>query len=166
MIKDKYNKQNFTTSLKLEANILTLLFLISYKMYKSPGFALVSTMISVSIVILLASIAIPQLLRIKMTANESLARATLKTISTALENYAAANQQVYPSDISVLMLEEPPYLKRNYVADSPLQGYNYTCGSLDAGSYSCQAEPVDCNVSGSKRYTIATAGVFSEEDCG
>ena len=56
------------------------------------GFTLVGLMISMSIIVLLAAISIPQVLRTRMTANESAARATLKTISTALETYAAEQE--------------------------------------------------------------------------
>lgn len=129
------------------------------------AFTLVEIMVTVSIVALLAVIAIPQLLRARMVANESNAKATLKTISTALETYAAESAQGYPTDISVLATIKPPYLNQNYIADSPIQGYNYTCDSLGVSSYICSAEPQSCGWTGSKIYTITTGGVFAEADC-
>jgi type II secretory pathway pseudopilin PulG len=130
------------------------------------GFALTGMMIAVSIIALLAAIAIPRLLRMRMESNESAARATLKTISTALEAYATESKQGYPHDISVLVTLDPPYLNKNYIRDSPLQGYNYVCDSLDVSGYSCSAIPQRCGLTGSKNYIITTSGVLTETECG
>ena len=129
------------------------------------GFTLVGLMISMSIIILLAAIAIPQVLRARMVANEAAARATLKTISTALETYYANDGGGYPTDISVLITANPAFLNKDYIADSPYLGYNFACESLELGSYSCSATPQDCGRTGSKIYTITTSSVFSEADC-
>ncbi len=129
------------------------------------GFTIAGFMIGISIIALLAAIAIPELLKVKMTANESAARATLKTISTALETYAAESKQGYPADISILTKANPPYLNKDYIADSPIQGYNYTCQFLEVNSYSCSAAPRHCGRTGSRIYTITTGGVFAETDC-
>jgi type II secretory pathway pseudopilin PulG len=129
------------------------------------GFTVAGFMIGISIITLLAAIAIPELLKGKMTDNESAARATLKTISAALETYAAESKQGYPTDISVLTTANPPYLNKNYIADSPIQGYNYACQFLEVNSYSCNATPQHCGRTGSRIYTITTGGVFTDTDC-
>jgi type II secretory pathway pseudopilin PulG len=136
------------------------------KVYKrNQGFTLVGVMITLSIVTFLATIAIPQLLRTRMIANESAARATLKTISTALETYAAEGMQGYPTNIAILVTATPPYLNKNYIADSPFLGYNYICESLETHSYICNASPQHCAQTGSKIYTITTGGILIETDC-
>ena len=129
------------------------------------GFTLVGVILTVSIITLLATIVIPQFLRRAMIDNETSARATLKSISTALEAYAAQSEQGYVSDISVLTTTNPSYLTKNYVADSPILGYNYTCDLLEFTGYSCSATPQHCGQTGSKIYTITTGGVFIERDC-
>ena len=121
-------------------------------------------MLALSIVALLASISIPQLLRTRMTANETAARATLKTISTALETYAAEGGEGYPTDISDLITANPPYLNEDYTAEAR-QGYSFSCDTLEISGYSCNAQPLTCNQTGSKDYIITTSGVLAETDC-
>jgi type II secretory pathway pseudopilin PulG len=129
------------------------------------GLTITGVTIAAAIVTLLAVIVIPQLLSSRMAVNQSAARANLKALSAALEAYAAKGQQGYPADISDLIKAKPPILNKNYIADSPLQGYNYDCITLDASGYSCSAWPEHCGRSGSKQYTVTTSGVFSERDC-
>ncbi|MFH1678502.1 MAG: hypothetical protein ABH914_02655 [Candidatus Omnitrophota bacterium] len=132
---------------------------------KNTGFAFAGLMITASIVTLLAVIAIPRLINSRITDNESSARATLKIISAALEAYAADSKQGYPMDISALITSNPPYLNRNYVSDSIVQGYDYTCETLDINGYCCSAKPQSCGQTGSKIYKITTGGLFTERDC-
>ena len=136
-----------------------------YQDYKIQGFGLVGVMISVSVVALLLRLAIPNLLRERMTSNQATARATLKTISTALETYTSDKDIGYPTDISVLLSGNPAYLNNNYLLESPIEGYNYGCDFLEVSGYDCSATPEHCNKSGSKIYTVTTGGAFKERNC-
>jgi len=129
------------------------------------GFTLVEIMIVVAIIALLAAIAIPNLLRARVNANETNAQATLRTISTASESWAAANNGSYPQAITDLTGATPPYLNENYIATSPRQGYNYLCGTMGVAGYSCTATPVTCNTTGTRTFTITTGGVLTAAAC-
>jgi len=57
------------------------------------GFSLIELLIVVAIILIIAAIAIPNLLRSKISANEASAVSTLRTMNTALVNYSNS----YPS---------------------------------------------------------------------
>src|ERR1700681_4614528 len=120
------------------------------------GFTLVEIMIVVAIIALLAAIAIPNLLRARMTSNDALAKATLRAISTAAESYGTANNGNYPGDESSLTGATPPFLNTAYCANSPLSGYNYSCATMSSAGYTITATPVAMNSTGSTVYTITT----------
>jgi len=136
------------------------------------GFTLIEVMIVVAIIALLAAVTIPEILRGRMRQNESAAEATLRTIATAFENYAA-NKGQYPGDIDAQLINvTPKYLDKNYFSEynvnKPYQGYFYAIVNVSSAGYNVVARPQDCPSggapgTGSKSYTITTGGVLSTD---
>jgi prepilin-type N-terminal cleavage/methylation domain-containing protein len=133
---------------------------------RRKGFTLVEIMIVVAIIALLAAIAIPNLLRAKMSANEAAAQATLRTISTACETFAGDNDGTYPGDEDAdLVNVNPPYLSRGY-RGATVQGYLYTYTTFDQNGYQIDATPQNPGTAGNHNYRITTGGVLTTTDAG
>ncbi len=122
------------------------------------AFTLVEIMIAAGIVALLSSIAIPNVLRARVASNETFARATLKSLSTASETYMLILGS-YPGNITSLTSASPPYINQSFCG-STLLGYQYVC-TFSAASYLVVASPVVFGKTGTTTYTIATGGVSS-----
>lgn len=124
------------------------------------GFTLVEIMIVVAIIALLAAIAIPNLLRAKISANDALAQTTLRSMSTSAETFGTANNGNYPTDMTSLTGATPPYLNAFY-CDTTVSGFGYEC-EMTAGGYTFTANVANMNVTGTTTFTMNTGGILAE----
>ncbi len=122
-------------------------------------------MITIAVIALLLRITIVQIVKITIIHNESSAQSTLKSISTALENYAKNNKNAYPDKFSHLFASNPAYLDRDYTAVNSFKGYIYSCPRLDPIGYTCLAIPLKCKLTGATAFTITTGGALTKESC-
>ncbi len=124
------------------------------------GFTLVEIMIVVAIIGLLAAIAILNLLRARVNSNESAAKGSLRTLSSACESFRAAqNPPTYPANLAALSGANPPYIDAT-LAGGTKQGYVFTYALVSANQFTVTATPVTPNVTGVNTFFVDETGVI------
>jgi len=155
-------------------------------MRKQKGFSLIELLIVVAIILIIAAIAIPNLLRARMAANESSAVASIRTINTGMVTYNSTYPTVgFAGSLTVLGGVAPctPSSTTACLIDSVLaagtkSGYTFLAvgaGGPPAVTYYATAVPVTLNQTGVRsfcsfedavvRVQPTGAGIASEAAC-
>lgn len=128
------------------------------------GFTLVEIMIVVSILAILAVIAIPGFLRARVNANEASAITSLRAISTACESFRSTqNPATYPPNLAALSGDTPPYID-SLLGGGTKQGYNFNYNLVGPNQYACTATPITANITGVRTLFIDESGVIRVND--
>ena len=151
------------------------------------GFSLIELLIVVAIILIIAAIAIPNLLRARVAANQASGLSNLRTITSASITYWSTYGNGYPPDLptlggagvancnGALLLDEtltiPPFQKSGYQLDYQPQGAAIpnppaACGTAGFNGYLTTSVPVVVGQTGQTSYCSSEPGVIHFDPTG
>lgn len=151
------------------------------------GFSLIELLIVVAIILIIAAIAIPNLLRARIAANQASGLSNLRTISSATIVYSSTYNNGLPPSLTSLggvgaancngamllddTLTTPPFYKSGYALDYQPQGPPIlnpppSCAAPGFNEYLATAVPVVVGTTGQSSYCSDEPGVIRIDTAG
>ena len=143
-------------------------------MRKQSGFSLIELLIVVAIILIIAAIAIPNLLRARIASNESSAVASIRTINTAMVSYNSAYPSVgFAANLtplsgnctSIAPTSDSACLIDTALAGGTKSGYSFNAQGTSSG-YAAWANPQHVNTTGVRAFCSVADAVIRTNTAG
>jgi len=153
----------------METPITTKFAATARKTLAARGFTLIELMVTITIIIVIAAIAIPNLIRSRMTANEGAAIGAMRTIGSAEQQFQSAAIAVDAAGVArygtlaELMVEVPSFVDATF-SSGARQGYNFAvvlAGAPGSPAYAANADPMVMDGTGSRGFFTDESGVIT-----
>jgi type IV pilus assembly protein PilA len=146
-------------------------------MRNQKGFSLIELLLVVTVILIVAAIAVPNFLRSRMRANEANAVAALRTIHTSAVTYALTYPDIgYPAQLTSMGGANPcsatstaACLVDNVLAQGVKDGYTYVWtgdGSTPSVAFTLTATPQAVGSSGQRMYCVDQVGTIHYDPSG
>jgi type IV pilus assembly protein PilA len=144
-------------------------------MKKQKGFSLIELLIVVAIILIIAAIAIPNLLKARISANESSAVGSIRTLNTANVQYATQCPTIgFPADLTHLGPGDGTCTGNAGIIDMVLvtgtkSGYTFVYtpnGAAPNTKYTITGTPLTPSVTGQRGFFSDESGVIRYDPAG
>lgn len=124
------------------------------------GLSFIGLLVTVSIISCLAALSMPNLLQLRIKANEAWAIATLMKLASVFDTYRAM-YNTYPADIVTLGTVNPPLIDGQLVTTGRNNGYNFSVAQdvIPTYAFTIYAQPQLPRKTGVRSFKISEQGI-------
>jgi len=122
----------------------------------TSAFTLIEMMIVVAVIAIIAAIALPNLLRSRLQANESSAIQDLRVIGSAEITYYSAHSRF--GNFAELTATIPEFINAGWVEGREKSGYIFSLPVADESNFECYATPISPGDTGHRYFRTDASG--------